>query len=373
MYYQDEFQRGFSSQETMMDFLKAMETGASWQILPAKSLEVLALGEHPEFQEAIENAENEGILKDTQHHSRLLLKFEDQIYPVGDTAVKTLEGRARISGKALRLVETETLAMILNECLQVNDGKALLRIREGKVRATHSAQENQYKILPMPEIFQTAIEKLEEIYDTVLFKNGYYDQAVATAVWEIADEKLLKTYEELITRYEGSCPKLAAQIRVTTSDTADSGANIFYSLLAGPLKRNIALGSVIKLEHKGDNSIEKFGKNMESTFSRYQEATRNLERLMHIHIAYPVNVMDGVMHAAKLPKGLREKTVELFQNTNGMTPCSAYEVYCGICECLYLAESEGMGGYALAELEESVAKCLTMRYAAYDFPGFLRS
>ena len=63
--------------------------------------------------------------------------------------------------------------------------------------------------------------------------------------------------------------------------------------------------------------------------------------------------------------------MKLFLNTNGAEECSAYEVYCGICECLYLAHNKGMNGYAMAALEEEVSRCLTMRYSGMDFPGEL--
>lgn len=174
--------------------------------------------------------------------------------------------------------------------------------------------------LPVPEIFNKASEVMAGRYDNVRFRRGCYDQTRATMIWEISDPELLAEYKELIERYKGSCPQLAAQIRVTTSDTADSGANIFYSLLTGPAKRNIAMGMAVKLEHKGDNSIEKFGENMETTFVRYKEAARNLDRLMYIHISYSLNTMCGVMKATKISKELREETVELFKNTSGTNP-----------------------------------------------------
>lgn len=37
---------------------------------------------------------------------------------------------------------------ILNQCLKVAKGKALIRLSEGKVRAIHSAEKNGYQVFP---------------------------------------------------------------------------------------------------------------------------------------------------------------------------------------------------------------------------------
>ena len=48
-----------------------------------------------------------------------------------------------------------------------------------------------------------------------------------------------------------------------------------------------------------------------------------------------------------------------------------YEVYCGIGEILFLAQSKGVSGRAMVELEEKVAKCLSVKWREYDIPGDL--
>lgn len=314
----------------------------------------------------IEKEGTEGILEDTRKKTGLLLQVCGTLYPLGETAVKPLEDRARISGRALALLEKEKLARILNECLEAAAGPSLVRVGEGKVRAAHSMQ---YKILRMPDVFRTASGRIHDSYDGVFFSGGGLDHSRTTALWEIRDERLVGTYRDLIAGYEGSCPQLAAQIRVTTSDTADSGANIFYNLLAGPARRKIALGTAVKLEHEGDASLEKFGQNMDRAFSRYRETTKQLGMLMHVHIRYPLSVMGTMLKKIRIPAELREETMNLFMNSNGTEECSAYEVYCGICECLYLAQEKGIDGYAMASLEEEVSRCLDMRYSGMDFPG----
>ena len=71
---------------------------------------------------------------------------------IGNSAIKSLKGRARIDGKALADVDKKTLAEILNKCLKVARGRALIRFCEGKIRAVLSGDEKDYAIISMPDI-----------------------------------------------------------------------------------------------------------------------------------------------------------------------------------------------------------------------------
>jgi len=46
-------------------------------------------------------------------------------------------------------------------------------------------------------------------------------------------------------------------------------------------------------------------------------------------------------------------------------------VYCGIGEILFLAQSKGISGRTMVELEEKVAKCTSIKWREYDIPGDL--
>lgn len=363
MYFQDNFTKILGTEEELLEFLDQVEENAAWQKMKPGGIRVMPLAK--EGCSGMEE-ETEGILEDTRNHTGLMVSLEGRILPLGSTAIRTLENRAKVSGRALSMLEPDKLARILNECLEVTGATALVRIAEGKVRAAHS---RQYRILPMPQIFRRAMEAIHRDYEKVRFEGGCADHTRTTAVWEIGDEDLIETYRKVIEEYEGNCPPLLAQIRVTTSDTADSGANIFYNLLIGPMRKKIAMGMAVKLEHEGDSTVEHFSKNMETAFCRYRESARQLAMLMHVRLHFPLSVMDGLLKKIRIPAELREETLRLFLNTNGTAECSAYEVYCGICECLYLAQNRGLNGYAMAVLEEEVSRCLTMRYSGLDFPG----
>ena len=371
MKFRDDFAANFLSQEKFMEFLDQVETNAQWENYPTNTIMVFSAEEKPGLCDMIPAQESkEKILKDTYANTGLLLKVGETYYPVGSTTIKTLENRARISGNALQDLERAKFASVINDCLQVTKGQALIRIHEGKVRAVHGGDKSDYAVLSMPELFEVAALYMRETYDRVKFSKGYFSHLLTTASWEIRDGELLDCYRELLLQYGQSAPsELSAVIRVDSSDVAASGANIFCSLLEGPEKRPLILGNALKLEHSGAATIEAFAGNVAQIFARHRETVEGLGKLFHVYVNYPANVMAGLMNRVGIGKQLTAQTVEQFKAGHMGGGCSGYEVYCGICECIFLAQSRGMSVKGLLDLEEMVSRILTYRMHDYDIPG----
>lgn len=373
MKFKDDFSAGFQSQEGFMEFLDQVERDAQWQNWPTNTITVFSAEENPALCQVIpDQADKEEVLKDTFANTGLLLKAGETYYPVGSTTIKTLENRARISGNALQDLERAKFARVINDCLQVTKGQALIRIHEGKVRAVHGGDKSDYAVLPMPELFEVAALYMRETYDRVQFSKGYFSHLLTTASWEIKDGELLDCYRELLMQYGQSAPsELSAVIRVDSSDVAASGANIFCSLLEGPEKRPLVLGNALKLEHSGSASIESFAGNVAQIFARHKESVEGLGKLFRVYVNYPANVMAGLMNRVGIGKQLTAQTVEQFKAGHIGGGCSGYEVYCGICESIFLAQSRGMSVKGLLDLEEMVSRILSYRMHDYDIPGIV--
>ena len=74
----------------------------------------------------------EEILKDTEKNTQLALKVRGETYPVRDCAIKTILDRAGSSGAGLRKLEKSNYARVVNYCLKVAKGDALIKIADGK-------------------------------------------------------------------------------------------------------------------------------------------------------------------------------------------------------------------------------------------------
>lgn len=350
MYYQDDFSKVMYNETVFYEYLEEVEERAEWFRAPSRMLTVLPL-ENDSYCTPVADVSLEALKSDTRNHSGLLLETPGRTCLLGLSAIKSLKGRARIEGKALAELDKEILADILNECLKVSKGKALIRFCEGKVRAVLSGDEKDYSIMSMPEIYMVAGAYLYGDFEKARFHMACADHSSVSAIWQLQDKRLTQAYQELLKRYGKTFQgNLFASVRITTSDVGNSGANIFYTISLDGV--NLILGETLKVHHKNCKGIEDFTSNMESIFDYYKEALRGVMRLCDIWVSYPANAMIGAMKQAGFGKKLIAETVESFRAAAGENPCSAYEVYCGICEAISIARQQGTNEKGLLALEE---------------------
>ena len=74
--------------------------------------------------------ELEGIVEDTEKNTQLVLKVNKDFYPVRDCAIHTILKRAGINGTGLKKLEKATYAKVVNYCLQVAKGDALIKVAD---------------------------------------------------------------------------------------------------------------------------------------------------------------------------------------------------------------------------------------------------
>lgn len=368
MYFKDEFYKEFQEEVGFHEYLDEVEDRAEWVRVPANELKVLDASGNEGLCTPVAGADMEGILTDTARNTGLLLAFEERVCPLGTTAIGSLKGRARIQGTALTEVATPVLADILNKCLKVAKGNALVRISEGKVRAVLSGDQKDYTVIPMPQMFMVASAYASD-YQHSKFLYGYADHYFATLAWQITDPRLTKAYQELLEQHGKKTEEtLSAYIRITTSDVGASGANIFYSLLKGG--HTIVLGEALKIRHQNNSAgLEAFTANMENIFDYYKEILKDMGRLYDIHISYPANALARAMDKQGFGKKLIGETVEHFKAAFGEGPCTAYEVYCGICEAVFFAKRGDSNIKSIIQLEEKTARCMSLKWHDFDIPG----
>ena len=326
MYYKDDFYKEFRTEKELCEYLEEIDSRAEWIRITSKKLKVAAAGE--ETCTEVPGISLEALEKDTLSHSRLVLILPERICYIGNSAIKSLKGRARIDGK-------------------------------------------DYAIISMPDMYMVTSAYIHGDYEKATFLNGYADHYSVTASWQLEDTKLTDVYKELMQNYGRKTDKdIKAVVRITTSDVGVSGANIFYSLQEPT--RNVILGNALKVTHKNCKGMEDFTENIESIFDYYREVLKGVMRLCDIWIEHPANAMAGIMKQAGFGKKLLAETVEQFKATTGNEPCSAYEIYCGICESITIARQEKTNERGLLALEEKIAGCVSKRWHEYDIPGTVK-
>lgn len=374
MCYADGFSASFQGQQECLRFLREREENASWHSLPTKEVRFEAIDEGSASGRVLYDwyrlQGKEGVILDTMENTRLLLKMKDQVYPVRSCAIATILSRARISGHALSKVKKDVLARILNYCVSVASGNALLRLSDEKISAMHGGDESEYAILAMPQLFEAITEQLDHDFTSYHFMGGHYEHAMVTAVWSFPDNgELTDAYEETAKELGVSIGNYVPAVRFSSSDVGISGANLYPMLLDEASGRSIALGSALCLEHSNKASLEDFKKQLALLYPRYTDAIAQLGRLMEIGIEYPYQTMLRVMKRIGVTKRLAYRAAELWKAQNGEKPCTAYDLYLGICEAEFLLQCDGASAPKVAQMEENISRALKVRWEEYDYAG----
>ena len=365
--YEDDFTQTFVNQQEFIEFLHERENNSRWERYESKEIQFKAMDE-ADYMFSID----ENVYADTFKNTQLLLKASGgEEYPVRTCAIKTICERARVSGNALNKVPKRALADIFNHCMKVSPGYALLRHSENKISAVNGGDASDYAPLPIPELFGMTTDYLDTKLPGSIFAGGFYGHAMASALWELTNhDELLETYKEALKKH-GITPKtMKPALRLSSSDVGVSGANLFPMLIYDG-EKNITLGNALRLEHKASKgaTLEAFGEQLEMIFAQYEKAIGGLTGLLETEIRYPANCMLGVMKKIGLTKKLSFEAVDLFKAQYGEDPCTAHNIYFGICEVIFMLQCNGADGLKLVENEEKIARTLTMRWTDYDMPG----
>lgn len=372
--FADEFHKGFFREGDFLAFIEEREENSDWGKVKSSELRFYPIADGQRassmLEEKLREKGKECVFKDTMEHTRLILKVRDELYPIRSCAIKTILERARVSGNALNKVQKTELAQILNYCMKVAGGDALLRFCEDKISAVHGGDASDYAVLKTPELFRRTVEYLQDNFSGYTFAGASYDHSIVTAVWSLDNEEaLLKEYKESLQTHGLPCDEIQLGLRLTTSDTGQSGANLYPMIFFGSELRNIPLGSPLKLHHKNKVDLARFDEQLNLLYAQYSKALGNMQSMMDVYVLHPINAMLGVMKRIGIPKKYATLIAEDYRLKRGDTACSAYEAYLQISEVIYLMQCDGAEGSKIVMMEENIARAVHLRWKDYDFAG----
>lgn len=372
--FADEFHKGFFREGDFLAFIEEREENSDWGRVKSSELRFYPIADGQRassmLEEKLREKGKECVFKDTMEHTRLILKVRDELYPIRSCAIKTILERARVSGNALNKVQKTELAQILNYCMKVAGGDALLRFCEDKISAVHGGDASDYAVLKTPELFRRTVEYLQDNFSGYTFAGASYDHSIVTAVWSLDNEEaLLKEYKESLQTHGLPCDEIQLGLRLTTSDTGQSGANLYPMIFFGSELRNIPLGSPLKLHHKNKADLARFDEQLNLLYAQYSKALGNMQSMMDVYVLHPINAMLGVMKRIGIPKKYATLIAEDYRLKRGDTACSAYEAYLQISEVIYLMQCDGAEGSKIVMMEENIARAVHLRWKDYDFAG----
>lgn len=370
--YADCFFKAFAQENDFLKFLKNRMDQTSWRKKAAKTLRFEAIQKDTkrtdEIVDAYREIGKEDVIADTLAGTQLMLCADEECIPVRNCAIKTILERAKISGNALSKVERPVFAKILNHCLDVADGQALLKVSDDKVSAVHGGDKSDYSILDMYELFTKTSNYLYDNFSDVKYIGGFFEHAVVTALWSLdGNSELVEAYRDLLDMHGIKYHDLTASIRLTSSDVGISGANLYPSLIVD--NKNVPLGSPLKLEHKNHASIADFEGKLAMLYSQYDLAIGKLKELISVTIKNPVNTMMVIMKKIGIPKKYSMEAIEKFKTVHGTGFCSAHDIYYGMTEVIFMMQCAGESGVKITQMEETISRALNVKWHDFDIPG----
>lgn len=367
----DNFTTTFGSFLQMQDYHQEQAKHSLWSRCKVNSLQVEPLDKTSvlyDDRSIFAAGVSDDAVEDTANNLGLAVRVDGNLYPVRETAYKSLLDRAKIGGTALPKLGRGVLADVLNACLQLYSADALVLIRDEKVSAVHSGDEVDYSILPIDELLATLQSKLDARFPGNRFEYGYADHSVASAAWKMPDQKedLLGTYTKLlVSQGKGTmAARLTPGIRFLTSDTGVASAKVSALLVGGQYP--IHIGSCIAVDHRHQSKIADFDVALDQLFAQFGESVAKLQKLVEIQLQYPVNAMTRVCKKLSMPKKAAVEAISMYEMAYGGGPATAHDVFLAMQEIPFLLKADGTPESKLITLEENLARALSIKWSDYD-------
>ncbi len=367
----DSYNTSFDSFASMYSFHEQQESESRWTRCKVNELAVEPLSkDSPLFADLSQFAPTVGeeAVKDTATNLGLALKVEGEIYPIRETAYKTLLDRAKINGTALPKLSREKLADFLTSCMRLFAGEALVLIRDEKISAVHSGDETDYSILPIDQLLEILQAKLNARFPGNVFTSGYMDHAISSAAWSMPAQKddLLGVYTKSLEAHGQAklANRIMPGIRFTTSDTGIASAKVSALLLGGPTP--IHIGSCLAVDHRNQKKVGDFDDILNELFAQFGNSVKQLQKLLDIQLEYPINAMTRICKRLSMPKKAAVEAIKMFEMAYGGGSATAHDVYLAMQEIMFTLKSEKVPESKLLAVEENLARALTVKWSDYD-------
>lgn len=368
---QDSYHSTFGTYEDMLDYHEDQAKNSLWHRCQVNTLQVEPLDKTSPIYGSLSDFASgvtQEAVDDTAENLGLALRVNGDLYPVRETAYKSLLDRAKIGGTALPKLSRGVLANVLNECLQLFPAEALLLIRDEKVCAVHSGDSVDYSILPINELLTTLKAKLDDRFPGAEFEAGYCDHSLVSASWRMPSqrEELLGTYiKTLCATGKGAlASRLTPGIRFMTSDTGVASAKVSALLVGG--QHPIHIGKCVAVDHRHQSKISDFTDVLDQLFAQFGDMISKLEALLEIDLDYPINAMTRVCKKLSLPKKAAVEAISMFEMAYGGGPATAHDVFLAMQEIPFILKTQNTPESKMLEVEENMARALTIRWSDFD-------
>ena len=267
--------------------------------------------------------------------------------------------------RVAKAMRTEIRAAIANEGFSLRKDEATVYECDGMVYSVRSAG---YKLLPISELMEKLEEEGRKIFPNISFESCFVTQRLFVADYAINDAKLEKEIADTLSS-AGIMKTGRLVIRMVTSNTGDSGANVY------PILKTGRYGTIIeepeRLEHDSANaSIETFGVNVGKVLALFQATPERLENLSKTGLSNPGMTMKNICMKLGLPVKMFFDKAEVFEGAYG-SMATGLDLYFTISDAIQeWAEVQKVTKARELMTSSSLAKIFLSKegIGAYDIP-----
>lgn len=376
----------FLNEETATRFFKQVCDTDMWKRAYTRELHVVPVDPVPILMQEIRDkikasaTVTDESMQQCMDESMLALSMpmetRYEAFPIGNTAYGSLLQRAGyqsspvltcMSDKASqKAMSPHSKAEVLNIGLGCYNNKSLALIRDEKVRAVHSGDDEDYSILRYDELLATLKSGLETQFDQIKFHDATASHEYFTTTYEIEDKNLNHEITSVFSKAGIDVKNMVPSVRLISSDVGISGANIYPLIRNNTITRMIGLPLVLTHKHRHD--ITDFAANVSKVMAMFKEASAKLSEMEQEKVKNPAGCLLRIAKHVGLPKKISCEAAPIFEDMFRTNACQI-DVYWKLFELLddYVATSN-VSINRKYQIEEGICRFAFTNMADYDMP-----
>lgn len=258
-------------------------------------------------------------------------------------------------------------AKVLNFGLEQFRNKSLVLIRDEKIRAIHSGDENDYQPLRFDKLNEILSKELNKQFASCSFNDAVLNHQFFSVLYRMEDYAIETQLKDIFSKTGMNLgSKIQLGCRLTSSDVGLFGANI-YPYIVDEFGTYRPIGLPIKTEHRNKASLEVFEAQAKKVYALLRDSSYTLDAMSKKRVNYPSGIVQRLGKTVGLPKKQTVITAKEFQSSY-IKP-TQIDVYWKLFEIL--EESEFQGKVSPAQkinIEESLARLIFSNMDEFDIP-----
>lgn len=304
------------------------------------------------------------------------------MYPLRYTAFGHIQDRAGISGRSINSLREKSRAKEMSpvtRCKCLNSGLVLYKdstyvlIRDGKVTAMLSGDENDYAVMPVIRLIKILNTELTSEFGELEFITGNTSHEITSLHYRILDSNLEEKLLNMLQSYGMLINNILVSVRLTTSDVGLSAARL-TPMISCDGKTFISFGKSLGVEHKGGSKAMTMFVDITNQFlASFRDNLENIDRMMNVRISSPERCLKNIYDALKL-KGYSNELRECCDRIKAehSNTCSAFDIYWYLNEMLFAFEENrrqkkmSVSPLDMIKAQEIIAQVIFMDLTAFD-------